>query len=385
LDNEHPSEAAAKLRGRRILYIDSMLTRAGAENLRYFGCRALHAAGAVQVALVLGEPGEVATDLETQGLAEVIAPRCGDKPRSLKAFRAVHEAIARVRPEIIVAGRLNAAYFSVLNTGARWSPSGPKVVVEVMSTDDFMRFTAHVVWRGLLHSAHRVAACSRMVGDTVARRYGVPRERIAITTVGADLKNLARLDRKTARERLGITDDRPVVGSVGTLKSAKRYDRFLRGMRLFEERTGQRPWIVLSGRGPERSALEALAQELHLADRVIFCPRFENIGHQYSVLDVFVMSSDVEGLPLVIPEAMSMDVPVIATRVSGIPDVVQDCVNGRLYEKDDLDAMGVLIDEALRGGENVKKRVAAAHAFAFRHFTAESYAESVMQAYASLL
>ncbi len=150
-------------------------------------------------------------------------------------------------------------------------------------------------------------------------------------------------------------------------------------MHALEQRTSARPWILLSGHGPERKALEELGRSLGLTPRILFTERTANVGVLYRALDVFVLPSDFEGFPLVIPEAMSMRVPIVATRVSGVPDVIQHEKNGLLVEAQDLSALERAIEESLAGGPVVEARVERAAEDA-EAYTSEGYGERMIRA-----
>lgn len=367
------------LTGVRVLLLDSSLVRSGAENLRLYGSRGLRAAGAELHELVLGEPGEVADQLEQEGLAVVHRANTGDRVGTLAPVLAIRALSKEVRPHLIVASRVNCAALAVAGLRGRWRLSPPRLMVEVMSTDEWMGPAHKLVWGAALHSAHVVSACSRTVGESVVSSFRLDRSRVEIVTVGTDIHALERPTRDEARRRLGVTDDRPVVGSVGTLRAPKRFDKLLRAMHALEQRTSARPWILLSGHGPERKALEELARSLGLTPRVLFTERIANVGVLYRALDVFVLPSDFEGFPLVIPEAMSMRVPIVATRVSGVPDVIQHEKNGLLVEAQDVSALERAIEESLAGGPLVEARVERAAEDA-EAYTSEGYGERMVRA-----
>ncbi|MFO0725589.1 MAG: glycosyltransferase [Myxococcota bacterium] len=373
-------ESSLPLRGVRVLMLDSSLVRSGAENLRLYGCRGLRAAGAELHELVLGEPGDIAEQLEQEGLATVHRAGTGDSVTSVKPALAIRALVKSIQPQVVLASRVNCAAHAVAALRGRWRLSLPRLVVEVMSTDDWMRLPHKVLWAAALHSAHLVTACSRTVGERLRSDYRVPEARIETVTVGTDIHGLARPPRAEARLKLGITDDRPVVGSVGTLRAPKRYDKLLRAMQALERRTSLSPWIVLSGHGPERERLAELGASLGLSSRLKFAERSPNVGVQYAALDVFVLSSDFEGFPLVIPEAMSMRVPIVATSVSGVPDVIHHGENGLLVGKDDIEAMERAIEVCLQGGPEVERRLQRAAEDAEAHYTSERYGERMVAA-----
>lgn len=125
-----------------------------------------------------------------------------------------------------------------------------------------------------------------------------------------------------------------VVGAVGRLEPIKAYDRLIRAMALFLARLDgscrKQIMLCIVGDGSERVALEALAQELGIAEQVFFAGQQSNSLLWYTFFDCFVLSSESEGLSLALLEACALGVPVITTHDSQEHDVVIHGVNGLL-------------------------------------------------------
>lgn len=176
-----------------------------------------------------------------------------------------------------------------------------------------------------------------------------------------NLKRLGRSDRgvfylpnvvDTERFRPGKPKpmDRFHIMMVGRLSVPKRFDIFLRVLSLLQKSYGN--WIIghIVGDGPDRVHLEKMAYELGIGTQQIYFHRtVSHVECFYSFADVILHMSDWEGTPNTILEAMSCGLPVIASRVGGIPDVVLDKKTGFLVdsvnEADLLSALQVLIQE----------------------------------------
>lgn len=117
--------------------------------------------------------------------------------------------------------------------------------------------------------------------------------------------------------------------------------------------------LRLVGDGPDRAALESLAKELDLSDVVAFAGRLpeEETLAEIACADILVLPSFMEGLPIVLMEAMAVGVPVIASRVAGIPELVEDDVTGLLFTPSDWDELASRIDFLL-GNEAARDRLA---------------------------
>ena len=160
--------------------------------------------------------------------------------------------------------------------------------------------------------------------------------------------------------------------AVGRLVPSKRFDRFLRALGSLKN-LDLPPWrALIVGDGPVRGSLEGQAAELGLLpDFVEFRGGLPVVAPLYQQADALVMTSDHEGTPNVILEAMSSGLPVVATRVGGIPDLVDDGRTGWLVDKDDDKALMHAIKAAITDrvtriemGERARDYVLAQHSLA---------------------
>ncbi|HEX8317107.1 glycosyltransferase [Longimicrobium sp.] len=123
----------------------------------------------------------------------------------------------------------------------------------------------------------------------------------------------------TVRRELGIPAEAVVVGAVGRLASQKRFDRLLRAL----AGVPQPVHCVIAGAGPQRARLEALARELGMRDRLHLLGFRADVGDVLDALDLFVVSSDREGLANAMLEAMAFGLPVVSTEVSGAREALE--------------------------------------------------------------
>ena len=169
-----------------------------------------------------------------------------------------------------------------------------------------------------------------------------------------------------------IPQPKPVLQilAVGRLGEEKRFDRFLRALAQLRRETDTPVKGVIVGDGPMRAPLERQAAELGLLPKgVEFRGATSGMASVYQATDVLVLTSDWEGTPNVLLEAMACGVPVIATRVGGVPDVVSDGETGWLVGPDDELALNAALmklvnNEAMRRafGERARRHVEERHA-----------------------
>jgi glycosyltransferase involved in cell wall biosynthesis len=180
--------------------------------------------------------------------------------------------------------------------------------------------------RGLDH----VVAVSDETRSRVLRA-GIPESRLSVihnAIVAADYQP-SKFDAGVFRRSVGLAADAIIVGNVGRLSPEKGQAVFLRAAaRLTAEEPRLR--LVLAGDGPDEAALRALASELGVADRVIFTGHLADVRPLYRDLDVLALTSFTEGFPNVVLEALCMGVPVLATDVGGVREIITDGETGVL-------------------------------------------------------
>jgi glycosyltransferase involved in cell wall biosynthesis len=197
------------------------------------------------------------------------------------------------------------------------------------------------VERGLTRITDRIVTLSpALKADLVAMGIAGP-EKIDVIPLGMDLDPLLGCDsrRGELRAELGIGDEEPLVGVVGRLVPIKNHRLFLEAARSMVD-SGLPARFAVVGDGDLRDSLMVFASELGIADRVRFLGWRKDMVPVYAGLDLLALTSDNEGTPVAVIEAMAAGVPVVATAVGGVPDVVRDGETGRLVPAGDAGAMG---------------------------------------------
>jgi N-acetyl-alpha-D-glucosaminyl L-malate synthase BshA len=129
--------------------------------------------------------------------------------------------------------------------------------------------------------------------------------------------------------------------------------------------------LVLIGDGPERESTEQLAEELGLAERVLFLGKLESVAELLASADLFLLPSDQESFGLVALEAQASGVPVVGSAGSGLAEVIEDGVTGRLHPVGDVEAMARSAIEYLRDADSWQAASVEARERAVREFAAE--------------
>jgi glycosyltransferase involved in cell wall biosynthesis len=204
-------------------------------------------------------------------------------------------------------------------------------------------------------------------------RCGVAEDRCVLIENGIDTTQYARTRRpEDARSRLGLPPHRRLIGAVGRLSEEKGFDRLIRAVDALVRR-GLDVGLVIVGDGDQRAPLAECIRELGLQDRVTLAGFQPDLTPFYEAMNVFALSSLREGLPNVLLEAMAMQVPVVATRVAGIPQLVQHEENGLLVAPSSVieleQAVSRLLDDpesAVRLGRSGRATVETSYSFAAR-------------------
>jgi glycosyltransferase involved in cell wall biosynthesis len=156
------------------------------------------------------------------------------------------------------------------------------------------------------------------------------------------------------RAELGIAPNAPVAGTVCVLRPQKDVATMVRAMALVHERVaGLR--VVIAGDGPDRRELDQLVASLGLTDVVIFLGRRTDVPDVLATLDVAVSSSVFEGAPLAMLEFMEAGLPIVATAVGGVPDLVAEGLGGYLVAPHDPAALGDRVVATLADGARARE------------------------------
>ncbi|MCI0463519.1 MAG: glycosyltransferase [Gemmataceae bacterium] len=204
------------------------------------------------------------------------------------------------------------------------------------------------------------------------RQTGVPPERAVVIRNAIDPDAFAHPD-PAARKELDALFGRPphrIVGAAGRLSPEKGFDQLIDAVALVT-RTAPDVGFVLFGDGPLREALARRIVESGLAGRFVLAGFRADVGRFLPHLDVGVLSSFTEGLPVILLETMAAGVPVVSTAVGGTPEVIEDGVSGYLVPPGSPEALAqrildMLADEAMRleMGQRGQQRVRAEFTFA---------------------
>lgn len=226
--------------------------------------------------------------------------------------------------------------------------------VPIVCTTHGKNYWPHALYRRTAYrwaarNARAFVAVSADLAEFIAGTLGVARSRVHILRNGIDPSVFecdarARVD---VRAELSIGPTQPLLLACGELTPVKGHEYLLRALQQLAKE-GSNAVVVLAGDGPLRADLEAFARSLDISARVRFLGFRTDVPALLSAADIFVMPSLSEGLPLALLEAMSVGVPVVATAVGGVPEVIRTGVTGWLAPASDADALARALLEVLQ-------------------------------------
>ena len=194
--------------------------------------------------------------------------------------------------------------------------------------------------------------------------------------------------RPSADESPGSRREALTIGIVGRLDPVKNHASLLRAFRSILEREPQLVRdlrLMIVGDGPLRAELESMSKSLELGDRVWFAGARDDTPAQYRAMDVFALPSLNEGISNTILEAMATGLPVVAARVGGNPEIVEDGVSGLLYEQGATDGLPSAILRYVKDPVLRQTHGAAARRRVMQNFSLEAMVQRYLDLYDELL
>jgi glycosyltransferase involved in cell wall biosynthesis len=330
----------------RIRHVIDSLGRGGAERLLCAYAPALAKLGYEVDVVVLQERNGnfVRRSLEDAGIRVTLAPV--SKLRRLDQIRALHIALKQGAPDLL---HLHLEFASILG-----ALSAARTRTAVVATLHTLESPFDLGWDGLRRwlmyqtctlLSDRVI-CLTDKNAEIARKIGLGRARIAVLPNGVEVEKFDTppdRDRHAIRAAFGIPMDAPLVVSVCVLRPEKGLDGLIAAVPAILQRVPD-AHVLIVGDGPEMQGLQRCVAEACLTRRVHFAGYQTDVADILRAADVFTLPTLFDAQPTVIMEAMAAGLPVVATTITGIPDLIDDGVHGVLVPPNDIPALaGALI------------------------------------------
>jgi L-malate glycosyltransferase len=237
-----------------------------------------------------------------------------------------------------------------------------------------------------IENSDLVTAVSKYLADYTRQEMGV-RRNIQVIPNAVDHnrfspKELHPKDSAQLRLRYAHPDEKLLL-HISNFRPIKRIEDVIRIFAQVSEKVGSR--LLMVGDGPDRSSAFELASELGISGRVAFLGSFPRIEDLLAVCDLFLLPSTQESFGLAALEAMASGVPVVASNIGGIPEVVQDGLNGFLFKPHDVNGMAEAAIKLLSNPELHQQFSKAARACAVKNFSDVNIVPMYMKAYEEAL
>ncbi len=317
--------------------------------------RALKADQRFDLSAIVLNKGRLAEELVAAGISVTV---CDESAGAWTTLRSLASHLRRRRPDIVHSHRYKE---HILGAFAAKLSHNSLVVQTYHGLEEHlhgwaaMKMRAYttlntivgkVAAQGFVGVSEEIATILRWrytSGKVRCIRNGVDLTRVKATSSGACL-----------RKQLGISSSEFVIGSVGRLTPVKGFDYLIRA--VSKNRRSQERKLIIVGDGPLRSALEELAREVGVAGSVLFLGARNDVYDLMATFDVLALPSLHEGVPMVLLEAMAMTVPIIASRVGGIPEIFDDGQGALLVQARDVDVLADAI-ETMANDELLRNRL----------------------------
>jgi glycosyltransferase involved in cell wall biosynthesis len=211
------------------------------------------------------------------------------------------------------------------------------------------KLKVRLLWHRTAALTDRFCCVSEDIARSVRRFATVPRSKVDVVLNGIDVCRYATTcSAAEVRAEFGIPPGALVVGTVGRLVEVKRQDLLIRAFaQLFAHGRHPHTWLLVVGDGPERQRLESLARRLNVREQVVFAGYQSQPERMLRAMDVFVLTSRHEGLPLALLEAWAAGLAVVSSSVGAIPQTVLHGISGLLFPSGDVGALAETLSRLL--------------------------------------
>jgi glycosyltransferase involved in cell wall biosynthesis len=299
----------------------------------------------------------------------------------LKVISALRGIVESRHPDIIVTNSVKSHFLmwrSRLWRQHRWVAFHHGYT----DTDRKMRVYNRLDRWSLPHADRLVTVCHAFANELVSST-GLSLDKISVQHNAIRRRpSVSATEVAGLRSRFGIAEDERIVLSVGRLSREKAHIDLLEAFKhLRTTHPDLSLKLVLVGDGPERSRLEAAAESLGCQQHVVFAGQVSDVQPFYAMADVFALPSLSEGSPNVLLEAMATNLPVVATAVGGVPEMVENSVSALLVPPNDPPSLAAALATLLTDKDLARRLVKKAATLVDTQYSPENYVRALAEIY----
>jgi glycosyltransferase involved in cell wall biosynthesis len=315
--------------------------------------------------------------------------------RNLKAFYSIFTVIHQNNYAVVHTHQCKA---SILGCFAAKIAKVP-VIIFGLHGDYLMNPRFKGLWRAIYKLMERIAVkCATMlisVGEEVKERYinryNLPSSMCEVVHSGMELAKFyeagsfseERIKRK--KEELNIKPEELVVAKVSSLEPRKGYKFAIQVAEKVIRGNNKDIKFLFVGEGDQRSELEAMVKRLRLEEKIIFTGFRRDLEEIMSIIDVFIFTSLMEGLPQVLVQAAAAGKPIVSFEIEGVREIVKENINGFIVPSRDVDALVEKVNHLLCNPEKAKEMGANGRVIIGDRWSIANMQERIRNIYTSLI
>jgi glycosyltransferase involved in cell wall biosynthesis len=230
---------------------------------------------------------------------------------------------------------------------------------------------------------NNIIAVSNAVKSNLMDYFGISSDKIKVIYNGSDLRHASKSEINNVLEKYMLNKENRIISAIGRLSEIKGYSFLIQAL-LAVKNDYPSIKLLIVGDGELKSELKELVAKSKLNDNVIFCGNQKNVQVFYDISEFTVMSSLWEGMPGAAIESIMLEKPVIATKVGGLPEIIENNMNGLLVPPKDSNALAEAIKYLLSNPQLVKEMGIIGKKIVQEKFTLEKMLQDYLDYYTSV-
>jgi len=381
------SEVANKMNQDKPIHITHIASGdlwAGAEVQLFTLCNALNKQKNIKISVILLNHGMLESKLREQDIHVEVYDET--KQNSFHLFLIIHKRLKALKPDVVHTHRFKenilggfSAFLSGNTPSIRTAHGASEHNIGILQLQKKILF--FLDWFSARFIQKKIVAVSQDLKLILSEH--LPANKIEVVENGVDIEALEPL-RKTPR--VSMNQEVFKVGIVGRLVSVKRVDLLINVAKLFRDKNPeQKVKYHIYGDGPLLNELKALAKSLKVVDIVKFEGHCHDIHEQIASLDALLITSDHEGLPMTLLEAMALGVPVVTHSVGGITQVCQNGEHCIMVSSQNSEEYVRALSSCLDEVNTNKTKAKLARSYVVQNYSANANAKALLSIYKSVL
>ncbi len=321
--------------------------------------------------------------LQDQGVVVQIIPSGGSF--DLKLIRNIYRLIKKEKFDIIHSHLLDMNFYSSISARIAKVHHVCTEHGDIHHISKKFNIKTYIKAKAISHFSNKIVFVSKYTKDKYMNIVKVPEGENAIIYNGIDIKEYEEpIEIQRKKAEIGIKEGEFVIGNVANLYPVKGQTYLLKAAKIIIKELPNTKYLIV-GRGELENDLKKEANDLGIDFNIKFLGFREDVKELLKIMDIFVLPSLSEGLPLSLIEAMASKVPVVATGVGGIPEVIDDGINGFLITPADPDALASKIIHLLKDRSLANKLVNQSYKNIQQQFSLHTMFHKYSEIYSNLI